>query len=54
MDSAIRGQGGIQVLLMAEQEAQKIVSDARNCNYMLNLFITCHSLSSMISVENGS
>ncbi|KAM0937283.1 putative vacuolar (H+)-ATPase G subunit [Dioscorea sansibarensis] len=27
---AMRGQGGIQMLLRAEQEAQKIVTDARN------------------------
>lgn len=30
MDS-IKGQGGIQMLLTAEQEAQHIVSSARNC-----------------------
>lgn len=27
----MRGQGGIQMLLTAEQEAQQIVSAARNC-----------------------
>jgi len=26
-----KGQGGIQMLLIAEQEAQHIVSNARNC-----------------------
>ncbi|RXH73689.1 hypothetical protein DVH24_016511 [Malus domestica] len=36
MDS-VRGQGGIQMLLTAEQDAQHIVNNARNCKCMLML-----------------
>jgi len=35
-----KGQGGIQMLLSAEQEAQHIVSNARNCKTS-NSFIQC-------------
>ncbi|KAH7568219.1 hypothetical protein JRO89_XS07G0262700 [Xanthoceras sorbifolium] len=30
MDSSLRSQGGIQLLLSAEQEAQQLITDARN------------------------
>lgn len=33
-----KGQGGIQMLLTAEQEAQHIVSNARNCKIQSFLF----------------
>lgn len=32
----MKGQGGIQMLLNAEQEAQQIVSAAKNCNIFLS------------------
>jgi len=34
-----KGQGGIQMLLTAEQEAQHIVSNARNCKIECFLFM---------------
>jgi len=33
-----KGQGGIQMLLTAEQEAQHIVSNARNCKNSILLY----------------
>lgn len=38
MDS-FRGQGGIQMLLNAEQEAQHIVSSARNCKHLIFIYL---------------
>ena len=32
---SIKGQEGIQMLLGAEQEAQRIIANARNCNSLL-------------------
>lgn len=34
-----KGQGGIQMLLTAEQEAQHIVNTARNCKIQCFLFL---------------
>lgn len=53
----MRGQGGIQMLLTAEQEAQQIVSAARNCtndsnscllqenHYMFHFLFSLHNFS---------
>lgn len=35
-----RGQGGIQMLLTAEQEAQHIVTNARNCKFQCFFYHT--------------
>lgn len=34
----MKGQGGIQMLLTAEQEAQQIVSAAKNCKILIHMF----------------
>lgn len=47
MDS-MKGQGGIQMLLTAEQEAQQIVAGARNCKTPMYIdfqgVINCNSI----------
>ncbi|URE04087.1 V-type proton ATPase subunit [Musa troglodytarum] len=40
----VRGHGGIHTLLAAEQEAQQIVSSARNCTFFLVILVNSQSV----------